>query len=453
MTVTVSEGLSEEIPTEGSTFRTILGNRDFSRLWFGQLVSNVGFAISSLALLFFAYDLTGSALAMAILAMAQTAPVVIFAGFIGVYVDRWNRKTIMIASDIARAFLILLIPLAPLFPPVLAPIEWIYLLTFLYAVANAWFYPARSASIPNLVESDELVTANSLSQMTFQVVQLTIPPLGGVLVALLAPDYFLAFAINSVTIILSALALRGIKTSLVPKEMVEKESVRSQVVQGARYAANNVILVYLFVFAILVASSSGILNALLIPHLEGQLGITELQFGLVLSAGAASGIVVALVMGNRKRLPKPLYIVASAGIVAGIAVLGLAGAQGFWHVLLSWALIGSVDVMLNIPLGTLMQELVVDNYRGRVFALFNVVFTAVQVFGMGLGGVWAETAGSTVPPMFGAAIGLLIVSLIGAAVAARKKLHSQLDVMLDDSDQEVAREETECTDVLLEVPT
>ena len=100
-----------------------------------------------------------------------------------------------------------------------------------------------------------------------------------------------------------------------------------------------------------------------------------------------------------------------------------------------------------------MQELVVDNYRGRVFALFNVVFTAVQVFGMGLGGVWAETAGSTVPPMFGAAIGLLIVSLIGAAVAARRKLHSQLDIMLDDSDQEVAREETECTDVLLEVPT
>ena len=81
MTVTVSEELPEEIPTEGSTFRTILGNRDFSRLWFGQLVSNVGFAISSLALLFFAYALTGSALAMAILAMAQTAPVVIFAGF------------------------------------------------------------------------------------------------------------------------------------------------------------------------------------------------------------------------------------------------------------------------------------------------------------------------------------------------------------------------------------
>ncbi|MFQ5833929.1 MAG: MFS transporter [Candidatus Thorarchaeota archaeon] len=444
-----------EVQNESSTFRSILRNRDFSRLWFGQLISNVGYAISSLALLFYAYDLTGSALAMAILAMAQTAPVVIFAGFIGVYIDRWNRKTIMIASDLARAVLILLIPLAPLLPSVLAPIEWVYLLTFLYAVANAWFFPTRNASIPNVVETDELVTANSLSQMTFQIVQLTIPPLGGVLVALLAPDYFLAFAINSITFILSAIALRGIKTSLIPKDAVEnKESVRSQVVQGARYVAGNVILLYLFIFAILLASSSGILNALLIPHLEGHLGITEIQFGIVLSAGAATGTIVALVMGKRKRLPKPLYIVALAGIVAGVAVLGLAAADGFISVLVWWALIGSVDVLLNIPLGVLMQELVVDNFRGRVFALLNVVFTAVQVIGMAIGGIWAETAGSTVPPVLGAAIGLFVVSVLGIAVVARKKLHAQLDIMLNESVQEeVAREETDFTDVLLEVPT
>ncbi|MFW9799646.1 MAG: MFS transporter [Candidatus Thorarchaeota archaeon] len=449
---TVTE--SSEAQTESSTFRSILRNRDFSRLWFGQLISNVGYAISSLALLFYAYDLTGSALAMAVLAMAQTAPVVIFAGFIGVYIDRWNRKTIMIASDVTRAVLILLIPLAPLLPSVLAPIEWVYILTFLYAVANAWFFPTRNASIPNLVQSDELVTANSLSQMTFQMVQLTIPPLGGVLVALLAPDYFLAFAINSVTFILSAVALRGIKTSLVPKDTVEsKESVRSQVVQGARYVAGNVILLYLFVFAILLASSSGILNALLIPHLEGHLGITEIQFGIVLSAGAATGTIVALVMGKRRRLPKPLYIVALAGLVAGVAVLGLAAADGFLSVLMWWALIGSVDVMLNIPLGVLMQELVVDNFRGRVFALLNVVFTAVQVVGMAIGGIWAETAGSTVPPVLGAAVGLFLVSLLGVAVVARRKLHTRLDIMLNDSVQEeVAREETEYSDVLLEVP-
>jgi MFS family permease len=203
--------------SQGNTFRSILNNRDYSRLWAGQLVSNIGTAISSLALLFYAYNLTQSALSMAILAIAQTAPVVIFAGFVGVYVDRWNRKTIMIVSDIVRSILILLIPLAVYFPGNVPPIYWVYTLTFAYAIANAWFYPARSASIPNLVEADELVAANSLSQMTFQIIQLTIPPLGGVLVALLAPDYFLAFAITASTFALSAASLWSIKTSLVPK--------------------------------------------------------------------------------------------------------------------------------------------------------------------------------------------------------------------------------------------
>jgi MFS family permease len=369
-------------------------------------------------------------MAMAILAIAQTAPVVLFAGIAGVYIDRWNRKKIMIASDIARMVFILLIPLAIYFPTDIPTIYWVYLLTFLYASANAWFFPARNASIPNLVEPEELVSANSLSQMTFQVVQLTVPPLGGVLVALLAPDYFLAFAINAFAFILSAGALWTIKTSLVPKDVVEKESVTRQVIEGAKYASKNPILVYFFVFAILLASSSGILNALLLPHLEGQVGITEAEFGIVLSIGAAMGIMVALIMGKREKLPYPLYIVSFAGIIAGIGVLIFAAADSLLIVIASWALIGSVDVMLNIPLGTLMQGLVKDNYRGRVFALLNLVFTAFQVCGMALGGIWAEGAGSSIPPLLGAGIVFLIVSLFSTAYVRRRNLHHTLDVML-----------------------
>ncbi len=420
--------------SEGSPFRRLLGNRDYSRLWFGQLVSNIGTAISSLALLFYAYALTSSPMAMAILAIAQTVPVVLFAGIAGVYIDRWNRKKIMIASDIARMVFILLIPVAVYFPTNLPTIYWVYLLTFLYATANAWFFPARNASIPNLVEPDELVSANSLSQMTFQVVQLTVPPLGGVLVAFLAPDYFLAFAINAFAFVLSAGALWTIKTSLVPKDVLEdKESVTRQVIEGAKYVSKNPILVYFFVFAILLASSSGILNALLLPHLEGQVGITEAEFGIVLSIGAAMGIIVALIMGKREKLPYPLYIVSFAGIIAGVGVLIFAAADSLLIVIASWALIGSVDVMLNIPLGTLMQGLVKDNYRGRVFALLNLVFTALQVCGMALGGIWAESAGSSVPPLLGAGLVFLIVSILCAVYVSRRNLHHSLDVMLTDS--------------------
>ncbi len=422
--VTVEEtDQSEEL----KGFRAVLAHRDFSLLWSGQLVSNIGTAIASLALMFYAYDLTGSAMAMAILAIAQTLPVVAFAGPIGVYIDRWNRKKIMVASDVVRAIAILLIPLTIHFPSFMPTIYWVYLLTFLYATANAWFFPARSASIPNLVEGDELVAANSLSQMTFQVVQLVVPPVGGILVALLAPDYFLAFAINSAAFVFSAFALRGIATNLIPeRDSDNKESLMFQMKQGARYVIGNSILSFLFVFAMLLAGSSGILNALLMPYLGGEIGLDSAQLGLVLSAGAASGAVAAVYFSRKKEIDRPLYLVSGAGLLAGVAVIALVLAFDLVTVMLSWVMIGAVDVILNIPLTVLMQELVEDELRGRVFALLNVAFTAVQVVGMAIGGVWAEVAAATDPPMIGAALALVFVSLIGFLVVAKLKLHAGL---------------------------
>ncbi len=313
------------------------------------------------------------------------------------------------------------------------------MLTFIYASANAWFFPARSASIPNLVERDELVAANSLSQMTFQVVQLVVPPVGGILVALLAPDYFLAFAITSMTFAFSAIALQGIKTNLTPtRKDLDKESLRSQIVQGGRYVIGNSILSFLFVFAMLLAGSSGILNALLMPYFEGELGLGAAQIGLVLSAGAASGAVTAIYFSRKKEIEKPLFIVTGAGLIAGVAIFAMVLAFDLFTVMLSWALIGTVDVMLSIPLTVLMQELVDDELRGRVFALLSVVFTAVQVIGMGIGGVWAESVGSTGPPLIGAAIAMVIVSLIGFAAISRFKLHS----LLPQKQKESVEEET-----------
>jgi MFS family permease len=425
MTEVVTE-FENESRDDTKGFRAVLAHRDFSLLWSGQLVSNIGTAIASLALMFYAYALTGSAMAMAILAIAQTLPVVAFAGPIGVYVDQWNRKKIMVASDIVRAVAILLIPLTIYFPSFLPTIYWVYILTFLYATANAWFFPARSASIPNLVEGDELVAANSLSQMTFQVVQLIVPPVGGILVALLAPDYFLAFAINSAAFIFSAIALQGIRTNLIPLRTDDKESLLAQIKQGAKYVIGNSILSFLFVFAMLLAVSSGILNALFMPYLEGELGLGSAQVGLVLSAGAASGALAAIYFSRKKELDRPLYLVATAGLLAGTAVFALVLAFDLVTVMLSWAMIGAVDVILNIPISVLMQELVEDELRGRVFALLSVAFTALQVIGMAIGGVWAEVVSATGPPMIAAALALALVSILGFLVVAKLNLHAGL---------------------------
>jgi len=430
---------AEEAEVSKPGFSTILRRPDYRRLWFGQVVSNIGTAISSLALLFFAYYLTGSALAMAILSIARVVPVVIFSGFIGVYVDRWDRKKIMVGSDLLRTILILLIPLSIHFPQNVPTIYWVYLLTFLYASVDAWFYPARNASIPNLVETEELVTANSLSQMTFQLIQLTIPPLGGALIAILAPDYFLAFAINSITFVISAISLVGIAANLKPQnEIAEKERLMEQISAGAKVVIQNAILSFIFVFAILLAVSSGILNALLLPHLQGSLGLSESDVGLIMGVGAGVGMVAAIYLGKKSDLKRPLALINIAGIIAGIAVIGFSLSDGFLGVVLSWMIIASVDVILNIPLSVIMQRLVADEMRGRVFSLLSIAFTSFQVIGMGLGGVWAETIGSTVLPLFASGLAFFLVSIIAALYLKQSQLSSRLSLMLSPSIEEVS---------------
>ncbi|MDF1539094.1 MAG: MFS transporter [Candidatus Thorarchaeota archaeon] len=313
----------------------------------------------------------------------------------------------------------------------------VYILTFLYASADAWFYPARNAALPNLVEGEELVSANSLSQMTFQVVQLTIPPLGGVLIALLAPDYFLAFAINAMTFVISAICLSGITTNLKPQRTDDvKESMISQISAGGKVVIGNSILSFLFVFAILLAVSSGVLNALIIPHVEGGLGLNEMDIGIMMGVGAGIGIVTAVLVGKKADMKRPLTLIAGAGVIAGASVIGFSLADGFMTVVLTWSLIASVDVMLNIPLMTLMQGLVEDEMRGRVFALLSTAFTSFQIIGMAMGGVWAETIGSTVVPFLASGIGFLAVSLLAMGYLWKANLHSKLRIMLSASASE-----------------
>jgi predicted MFS family arabinose efflux permease len=199
----------------------------------------------------------------------------------------------------------------------------------------------------------------------------------------------------------------------------------------------------------LLAVSSGILNALLLPYLEGELGLGSAQFGLILSAGAATGAVTAIYFSKKQDLNRPLYLVAAAGFLAGAALFALVLAFDLVTVMLSLAMIGAVDVILNIPLSVLMQKLVEDKLRGRVFALLNVAFTAIQVVGMGIGGVWAEVAGSTGPPMIGAAIGLIVVSLIGFIAVSALNLHSRLETPVQEENQ--SEEEVHTEEILVEV--
>ena len=416
-------------PEKPKGFSAVLRNRDFSKLWLGQLISNVGSSVGSLALLFFAFALTGSELAMAGLAMMQILPMVLFSGMIGVYIDRWDRKKIMIAADIVRAVATFLYPFVGIFPSFVSPLTWLYILAFVYATSNAFFFPARSASIPRLVEREDLVTANSLSQMTYQIVALVFTPLGGALMAFVAPDYFIGFMIDASTFIASGVVLVTIRTSLIPEKVpdIDRSFTREMKEAVGLIRRNSIVSFLLLIFTALMLLG-GMLNALIVPFYQGELGFDELLFSLIMSGSAVSGVIAAAILGQKSEIKRPFFLMMLALVVVGVAfsLLSFVPAGGFLFALLLMSVVGAVNVAIGVPNAAIMQEIIEDKMRGKVFSFQSVMINTAQLTGMAIAGVWAESVSSSRPPIFVAGFGAIIIGVIGFALVISRGMHGVL---------------------------
>jgi MFS family permease len=427
LTDTIDAIIEESEKPKG--FSVVLRNRDFSKLWIGQLISNVGSSVGSLALLFFAFVLTGSELAMAGLAMTQILPMVLFSGVIGVYIDRWDRKKIMIAADIVRAAVTFLYPFVTVLPSVVSPLTWLYILAFVYATSNAFFFPARSASIPRLVERDELVTANSLSQMTFQMVSLIFTPLGGALMAIVAPDYFIGFFIDATTFIISGLVLVTIKTSLIPETVPDVDrSFTREMREAVGLVRRNAIVSFLLVIFTALMLLGGMLNAIIVPFFQGELGFDEFLFSLIMSGSAVSGVIAAAILGQKSEIKRPFFLMMLAMVVVGItfSFMAFVPTGDFLPALLLMSVVGAVNVAIGVPNAAIMQEIVEDKMRGKVFSFQSVMINTAQLTGMAISGVWAESVNSSRPPIFVAGVGAFIVGIIGFALVVGRGMHGIL---------------------------
>ncbi|HWU39593.1 MAG TPA: MFS transporter, partial [Candidatus Acidoferrum sp.] len=135
----------------------VFRNRAFSLLWLGQLVSTTGSALTSLASSILIYRLTGSALSVGLMLIVTAIPTLFFGLVAGVFVDRYDRKKILILSDLLRAFLVFLIPF-------LIPynIVWLYIIVLLTSSVGQFFDPAHESVIPEVASEEELSAADAL---------------------------------------------------------------------------------------------------------------------------------------------------------------------------------------------------------------------------------------------------------------------------------------------------
>ena len=222
----------------------LVGNGSFMSLWIGNLVSLFGDRIHQIALVFLVGSITGSAgaaIAVSFVFVASTIPNLLFGAPVGVLVDRWNQKHVMLASDLLRAVLVLLIP-----PAAGIHVALVYPLVFVIATLSIFFRPARSAVLPRIVTEDELVTANSAGWLGETLADVVGYPLAGLFVAFLSSALPLAFWLDAATYLVSAALIAVTRIPPVPAEDGAEtdgsERFADQLRAGLRFLRNEPVL-------------------------------------------------------------------------------------------------------------------------------------------------------------------------------------------------------------------
>ncbi len=380
--------------------KALLGKVGFRRLWLSHVVSTFGDSVTALALLLTAQRLTGSTAAVATTAIAIALPQLLFGLFSGVLVDRWDRRRIMVYSDLVRAGLVLgFIAITS------ADLMWLlYVIAFIQATVGTLDNPARAAVLPQIVResSDEsqqgagsnLLAANSFFQSSAIVSGVLGTATAGV-VAGLTSTMTALFALDAVTYLVSS--------TLVAKLVIDKtvrwetgeaaNRIWSELRSGLRLVTSSRSLRTVLVGAGVVMLGLGAVNVLMVPFIVDELAVPETWFGLLETAQVSSMVLAGLLvaaMGKRLR-PGVLLPVGLTGIAVFVAAMSLA--SNVWHLIGLLFAVGWFVSPTQGAVSAIIQSEVPSVSLGRVSSSLGTVVTTAQVVSMALAGVAAELLG------------------------------------------------------------
>lgn len=374
---------------------TTLRNRNFFLLWSGGLISMMGTWMLFAALPFYVYEVTGSALATGSVLMALVAPGMLFGSVAGVFVDRWDRRRVLLAGNLVQAAIIPWLLLVD----IRGWIWVVYVVIFLESTVNQFLIPAENALLPSLVDEVHLVSANSLNALNDNLARLVGAALGGILlgtvgfrnVVIIDAASYAAAAVLITFVVAPRLAggaaalARGSRWQRVWEEWLD----------GLRLVAKEPLLRNLFIVVGVGLFGDAILSALLAVFAQDVAGFSATDYGWVLAARGIGGFLGALLIAQiGPRLSRGLMIYGGlAG--TGIFILAMVSFPTLPTVITLMIAAGPVFMAWIISTQTVMQSTTTEGFRGRVFGAYGTVSTLVMFIGSGLGGSLADAAGVT----------------------------------------------------------
>jgi DHA3 family macrolide efflux protein-like MFS transporter len=370
--------------------------KPFFVLWTGQAFSMFGSQLVQFALIWWLTQETGSGTALAVASIVGLVPQVILGPFVGVLVDRWNRRWTMIVADALVALATLV--LAVLFWTGTVEVWQVFVILFIRALGGTFHWPAMQASISLIVPQEKLTRVQGLNEMLNGGMNIIAAPVGALLVSTVSMTAVLAIDLVTAAIAISTLLLVAIPQPARAVDTTASSAIRSMKVDftaGFRYVRGWRGLLILAGLAMMVnmllAPSFSLMPLMVTDHFQGtawHLGAMEAAISIGIIAG---GILLGIWGGFKRRITTTLT--GLIGIGLGVVIVGLAPASLFYLAVIGLLFAGVMSAFTNGPLMAIFQAVVAPEMQGRVFALMGSLTAAMMPLGLIIAGPMADIVG------------------------------------------------------------
>jgi MFS family permease len=388
-------------------------HREFLKFWAGSGISDVGSQVTALALpLIAALTLHATPWQMGLLAASGSAPVLVVGLFAGVWVDRIRRRPVMIATDVGRALLLSIIPLAAVTG--VLRMEILYAVMLLTGSLTVLFDVAHMSFVPSLVSANQLVDGNSKIKTTSAAAEVAGPSLGGVLVSVLGAPF--AVLVDALSFLGSAIFIAWTRVNeSLPRTRDERAGVVAEIGEGLRVVIHDRIRRALAGCSATIILFGRMFNAVYVLYMTRHLGLSAVGVGLVFGTGGVGSLLGSIVAapiarryGTGRTMIGAQLAFGLTGLMVPLAVfvpeiaLPMIVASEFaqWMALLIYYVNGI----------SLRQAITPDRLQGRVNATMRFLAGGATLIGALIGGALGGVIG--VPLTLVVACGGMLLSFL-----------------------------------------
>ena len=387
-----------------------LRHRNFQLFFSGQLISLIGTWMQTVAQSWLVYRLTGSGLELGGVGFASQIPVFLVAPLGGIVADRSNRRHVVIATQVASMLLAFILAALTLFHRV--QVWHVFVLAALLGVVNAFDIPGRQSFLVDMVGKDDLMNAIALNSSMFNGARVVGPAVAGILVARLGEGWcFFANGVSYIAVIIGLLMMNV----HAPARVSAKTSPWEHIIEGFQFV-NRTAPIRALLMLLGVVSVTGMPYVVLMPifadkilHRGGQefaslIGSHDLgavRLGILMGATGVGALLGALTLAIRSGV-KGLgtwVTVCCAGF--GVSLMLFAASKSFWLSVFLLLPVGYFIMLQMASSNTLIQVMVPDALRGRVMALYSMMFMGMAPVGALLGGALSDRLGAPITVMIG----------------------------------------------------